>query len=92
MLPSRIIRLLVTNQIFIEVTPDVYANSRLSSVLDTGKSVEELLARLVWSSMVRGNLLTITSPKSKHVGIYGVTPIIENAYGLSTDSSTLSKF
>ena len=46
MLPARILRLLATNHIFIEVSPDVFANNRLFSVLDTGKSVEELLARL----------------------------------------------
>ena len=47
MLPARILRLLATNHIFIEVSPDVFANNRLSSTLDTGKSVEELLARFV---------------------------------------------
>ena len=41
--------LLATNHIFKEVSPDVFANNRLSSVLDTGKVVEELLARLVLS-------------------------------------------
>ena len=45
MLPGRILRLLATNHVFIEVSPDVFATNRLSSVLDTGKSVEELLAR-----------------------------------------------
>ena len=43
---ARILRLLATNHIFVEVSPDVFANNRLSSVLDTKKSVEELLARL----------------------------------------------
>ena len=43
--PARILRLLATNHIFIEVSPDVFANNRLSSVLDSGKLVEELLAR-----------------------------------------------
>jgi hypothetical protein len=47
MFAARILRLLATNHIFTEVTPDVFANNRLSSVLDTGKPVEELLARLV---------------------------------------------
>jgi hypothetical protein len=74
------------------VTPDVFANNRLSSVLDTGKSVEELLARLAWSSMVRVNLLTTASPESKHVGTHGMASLIEHAYGLSTGSSTLFKF
>ena len=45
MLLARVLRLLATNHIFIEVSPDVFANNRLSSVLDTGKSVEEILAR-----------------------------------------------
>jgi hypothetical protein len=45
--PARILRLLATNHIFTEVSPDVFANNRLSSALDTGKSVEELLEKLV---------------------------------------------
>ena len=49
MLLARILRLLATNHIFTEVSPDVFANNRLSSVLDTGNSVEELLAKLVLS-------------------------------------------
>jgi hypothetical protein len=47
MLPARILRLLATNHIFTEVSPDVFANNRLSSVLDTGKPVEELVTKLV---------------------------------------------
>jgi hypothetical protein len=47
MFAARILRLLATNHIFTEVSPDVFANNRLSSVLDTGKPVQELLARLV---------------------------------------------
>jgi hypothetical protein len=42
---ARILRLLATNHVFVEVTPDVFATNRLSSVLDSGKSVEELLAK-----------------------------------------------
>jgi hypothetical protein len=52
MFPARILRLLATNHIFTEVSPDVFANNRLSSVLDTGKSVEELLAKFVLSILV----------------------------------------
>ncbi|KAI0278930.1 S-adenosyl-L-methionine-dependent methyltransferase [Russula aff. rugulosa BPL654] len=43
---ARVLRLLATNYIFTEVSPDVFANNRLSSALDTGKSVEELLTKL----------------------------------------------
>jgi hypothetical protein len=92
MFPARILRLLATNHIFIEVIPDVFSNNRLSSVLDTGKSVEELLARFAWSSMIRGNLLMITSPESKHVGTSGMASIVELAYGSSIGSSILFKF
>ncbi|KAJ7872023.1 S-adenosyl-L-methionine-dependent methyltransferase [Mycena leptocephala] len=42
---ARVLRLLATNHIFVEVSPDVFANNRLSSMLDTGKSVEEIIER-----------------------------------------------
>lgn len=41
---ARILRLLASRHIFREVSPDVFANNRLSSLLDTGKSVAELRA------------------------------------------------
>lgn len=84
MLLARILRLLATNHIFAEVSPDVFANNRLSSVLDTGKSVEELLARLVLDPRVSGNELTIASPESKHVGTHGMASVIEHGYELLT--------
>lgn len=42
---ARILRLLVTYNIFREVTPDVFANNRVSSFLDTGKSIANILAK-----------------------------------------------
>ena len=42
---ARVLRLLATNHIFSEVSPDVFANNRLSTVLDTGKHVEELISK-----------------------------------------------
>jgi hypothetical protein len=57
MLSARILRLLATNHIFTEVSPDVFANNRLSSVLDTGKSVEEILAKSVPSLLIYFNEL-----------------------------------
>ncbi|KAI0293874.1 S-adenosyl-L-methionine-dependent methyltransferase [Multifurca ochricompacta] len=59
---ARTLRLLATNHIFTEVNPDVFANNRLSTVFDTGKSVEELLV----------------NPESKHIGTLGMTSIIEH--------------
>ncbi|EPQ51575.1 O-methyltransferase [Gloeophyllum trabeum ATCC 11539] len=39
---ARIFRLLATHHIFREVKPDVFANNRTSSYIDTGKSTEQL--------------------------------------------------
>ncbi|KAI0087858.1 O-methyltransferase [Irpex rosettiformis] len=41
---ARILRVLATRHIFKEVAPDTFANNRLSSVLDTGKSISDILA------------------------------------------------
>ncbi|KAF9264075.1 O-methyltransferase [Marasmius fiardii PR-910] len=41
---ARILRALATNYIFIETAPDTFKNNRLSSLLDTHKSVEAILA------------------------------------------------
>ncbi|KAH9054233.1 S-adenosyl-L-methionine-dependent methyltransferase [Lactarius vividus] len=57
---SRVLRLLATNHIFVEVSPDVFANNRLSTVLDTGKPVDEL----------------ISNPESKFIGTLGMTSLI----------------
>ena len=42
---ARVLRTLATNHIFSEILPDVFANNRISSCLDTGKSVQDILAR-----------------------------------------------
>lgn len=41
---ARFLRLLASNYIFREVAPDVFANNRISSMIDTGKSSKEILA------------------------------------------------
>ncbi|GJE87401.1 hypothetical protein PsYK624_034840 [Phanerochaete sordida] len=58
---SRVLRVLATNHIFLEVAPDVFAHNRISSCLDTGKSVETLLASA-----------TTISPGTKHVNTTGI--------------------
>ena len=87
MLPARILRLLATNHIFIEVSPDVFANNRVSSALDTGKPVEELLSRWALGLTISNNALTTVSPESKHIGTLGLTSIIEHGYDLITGLS-----
>ncbi|KAF8259745.1 S-adenosyl-L-methionine-dependent methyltransferase [Lactarius quietus] len=69
---SRVLRLLATNHIFLEVSPDVFANNRLSTVLDTGKPVEEL----------------ISNPESKHIGTPGITSWIEHNLDVVFKSSS----
>jgi len=45
---TRALRLLATHHVFVEVSPDVFANNSLSSVLlDTGKSTEVLFTQCV---------------------------------------------
>jgi hypothetical protein len=66
------------------VSPDVFANNRLSSVLDTGKPVEELLTKLVQSLLIYRNELRFVSPESRHIGTSGITSLIEHAYELLT--------
>ena len=42
---ARFLRLLASNFIFREVSPDVFANNRISCALDTGNSVKDILAK-----------------------------------------------
>ena len=80
---ARVLRLLATNHIFIEVSPDVFAKNRLSTVLDTGKPVEELILR--WALLCIGvpgldNKVCLSSPESKYVGTLGMTSLIGHLY------------
>jgi hypothetical protein len=52
---ARLMRYLATHHVYKEIKPDVFTNTRISSMLDTGKSVEELFA----------------SPDSKHDNTHG---------------------
>ena len=40
---AHILRLLSTHHILRELTPDVFANNRISALMDSGKKVEELV-------------------------------------------------
>jgi hypothetical protein len=46
-LVARLMRYLATHHVYKEIKPDVFTNTRISSMLDTGKSVEELFASFV---------------------------------------------
>ncbi|EIM80621.1 S-adenosyl-L-methionine-dependent methyltransferase [Stereum hirsutum FP-91666 SS1] len=59
---GRVLRLLATEHIFKEVSPDVFANNRISSVLDTGKAVDEILA----------------APQDKFVHTSGITALVNH--------------
>ncbi|KAJ8462634.1 hypothetical protein ONZ45_g17866 [Pleurotus djamor] len=60
---TRVLRLLATHHVFSEVSPDVFANNRLSSMMDTLKSVEDIQA----------------DPVNKHVGTPGIGALIEHS-------------
>ncbi|KAJ7611513.1 O-methyltransferase [Mycena polygramma] len=57
---ARILRLLANHHIFTEIRPDVFTSNRLSSVLDSGKSVVELKQ----------------SPNCRHVNTSGISALI----------------
>ncbi|KAF8181637.1 S-adenosyl-L-methionine-dependent methyltransferase [Pholiota molesta] len=59
---GRILRLLATEHILREVSPDVFANNRISSAADTGKEVKDLFER----------------PEEKFVGTSGVSAAISH--------------
>ncbi|KAJ7027376.1 O-methyltransferase [Mycena alexandri] len=58
---ARILRLLATHHIFREVTTDVFANTRISSILDKGKSADVLYAK----------------PHDRFSGTDGLTALVE---------------
>lgn len=45
LLIARILRHLATQSVFKEVSPNVYASNRLSSILDKGQDIDALLSK-----------------------------------------------
>ncbi|KZV90641.1 S-adenosyl-L-methionine-dependent methyltransferase [Exidia glandulosa HHB12029] len=68
---ARVLRLLASNHIFRETSPDVFANNRLSSALDTGKSHTAHQA----------------SPMLRHEGASGLAALVEVQTGEGLKSS-----
>jgi len=62
---GRLLRTLSINQCYREVSPDVFANTRISSVLDTGKSVAEIQQK----------------PEDKHERTSGFVALVEHQTG-----------
>lgn len=42
---ARVLRVLATKHIFKEVAPDTFTNNRLSSLMDTGKDITDILSK-----------------------------------------------
>ena len=57
-----ILRCLASNWVYRELQPDVYVNNRLSSLLDKGKTVEELVKSCVYHSFPSCAFLCISLP------------------------------
>jgi hypothetical protein len=73
---GRLLRLLATQYIFKEVSPDVFANNRISSVLDTYKSAAELQAKCVDNDIkIVCTLIHKCSPSEKHAGTPGMAAL-----------------
>ena len=53
---------LAKNHVFTEVPLNIFGNNRLTFVSDTGKLVNGLLARLVFSFLVNSNELMMLAP------------------------------
>ncbi|KAJ3553485.1 hypothetical protein NM688_g3587 [Phlebia brevispora] len=68
---SRILRVLATNYIFTEVSPDVFAHNLISSVLDTGKAVASVLE----------------NPIAKHDSTTGISALLEQVSDISFKAS-----
>ncbi|KAG6900056.1 hypothetical protein C0993_003542 [Termitomyces sp. T159_Od127] len=62
---GRILRLLALDHCYREVTPDVFTNTRISTVIDTGKSVKDILE----------------NPEDKHEGTSGLVAFLEHFDG-----------
>jgi hypothetical protein len=60
---AHILRLLSTHHILREVKPDVFANNRISALMDSGKEVRELVGfgRLVFSSRLLHSFFPVLS-------------------------------
>ncbi|KAF7288841.1 S-adenosyl-L-methionine-dependent methyltransferase [Mycena chlorophos] len=59
---ARFLRMLATHHIYREVTPNVFSNTRISSLLDTGKSSREV----------------ISNPDKKHRGSTGLSALVSH--------------
>ena len=79
---GRILRLLATQHIFKEVAPDVFANNRISSTIDTYKSVAEINAKYVSlveiGSALRSHMFPVPSPQDKHNGTSGTAALADH--------------
>ena len=78
---GRILRLLATQHIFKEVAPDVFANNRISSTIDTYKSVAEINAKYVSLVQVGSSILIcffVSSPQDKHNGTSGTAALVDH--------------
>ncbi|KAH6918224.1 O-methyltransferase-domain-containing protein [Coprinopsis sp. MPI-PUGE-AT-0042] len=75
---ERILRYLATQHIYKEVRPHVFANTRLSSMMDTGKSVEELGGK---------SGVHPSSPDAKHDNTNGLPALLGHQFDEVAKSS-----
>ncbi|KAJ8093218.1 hypothetical protein PM082_020703 [Marasmius tenuissimus] len=71
---ARFLRYLATLHVYREISPDVFTNNRISAMMDTGKSVKELL----------------DSPETKHDGTNGFPALLSLQTDEASKANTLS--
>lgn len=93
---ARVLRTLATHHIFREVSPDVFTNNAVSLAMDTGKTIEAILAEYVLPHIhSRGQLRICIQPRVKirqyvrHRGSSG-TFVCANGTKASTSICSLS--
>ncbi|KAG5341098.1 hypothetical protein C0989_011690 [Termitomyces sp. Mn162] len=70
--PGRLLRILATDHCYKELTPDVFTNTRLSTIMDSGKCVSDILEK----------------PEDKHEGTSGLAAFLELFAGDGAKSSS----
>src|SRR5438477_10152959 len=73
---GHILRLLATHHITREVAPNVFANNRISSMLDTGKDPHDLITRCALAKRKYGSADTARSPQGKYDDTNGIAAFV----------------
>ncbi|KAI0049517.1 S-adenosyl-L-methionine-dependent methyltransferase, partial [Auriscalpium vulgare] len=88
---ARVLRVLATNHVFVEVSPDVFAQNRLSSLLDCGKPVDSIVGRqgTLGFTATLGHVLDEAFKSSSYLTETMLDP--ETAFSETTEKASFKK-